>query len=47
MSEGCLLPMARRMPERISVVEEIIKAVQEQGITVVMAVGMGYFIFFI
>ena len=39
--------MARRMPERISVVEEIIKAVQEQGITVVMAVGMGYFIFFI
>jgi hypothetical protein len=24
-------------------VEEIIKAVQEQGITVVMAVGMGYF----
>jgi len=27
--------------------EEIIKAVQEQGITIVMAVGMGYFIFFI
>jgi len=47
MSEGCLRPMARRMPERTSRVEEIIKAVQEQGITVVMAVGMGYFIFFI
>jgi hypothetical protein len=47
MSVGCLLPMARRMPERTSWVEEIIKAVQEQGITVVMAVGMGYFIFFI
>ena len=47
MSEGCLLPMARRMPERTSELEEIIKAVQEQGITVVMAVGMGYFIFFI
>ena len=47
MSVGCLLPMARRTPERISEVEEIIKAVQEQGITVVMAVGMGYFIFFI
>jgi hypothetical protein len=47
MSVGCLLPMARRMPERTSCVEEIIKAVQEQGITVVMAVGMGYFIFFI
>jgi|TARA_B110000908_G_C9837661_1_gene264231 ATP-dependent RNA circularization protein (DNA/RNA ligase family) len=28
-------------------VDEIIKAVQDQGITVVMAVGMGYFIFFI
>ena len=28
-------------------VEEIIKAVQDEGITVVMAVGMGYFIFFI
>lgn len=27
--------------------DEIIKAVQDQGITVVMAVGMGYFIFFI
>ena len=47
MSEGYLLPMARRTPERISVMEDIIKAVQEQGITVVMAVGMGYFIFFI
>ena len=47
MSVGCLLPMARRMPERTSVMEEIIKAVQEQGITIVMAVGMGYFIFFI
>jgi hypothetical protein len=47
MSEGCLLPMARRTPERTSCVEEIIKAVQEQGITIVMAVGMGYFIFFI
>ena len=39
--------MARRTPERISCVEEIIKAVQDEGITVVMAVGMGYFIFFI
>jgi hypothetical protein len=47
MSVGCLPPMARRMPERTSVMEEIIKAVQEQGITIVMAVGMGYFIFFI
>jgi|TARA_B110000967_G_scaffold187751_1_gene209935 hypothetical protein len=47
MSEGCLLPMARRTPERISEVEEIIKAVQDYGITTVMAVGMGYFIFFI
>ena len=27
--------------------EEIIKTVQEQGIVVVMAVGMAYFIFFI
>ena len=47
MSVGCLQPMARRTPERISCVEEIIKAVQDEGITVVMAVGMGYFIFFI
>jgi len=47
MSEGCLLLMARRTPERISEVEEIIKAVQDYGITTVMAVGMGYFIFFI
>ncbi len=47
MSVGCLLPMARRTPERISCVEEIIKAVQEHVITVVMAVGMCYFIFFI
>ena len=47
MSVGCLLPMARRTPERISEVEEIIKAVQDYGITTVMAVGMGYFIFFI
>jgi hypothetical protein len=39
--------MARRTPERISEVEEIIKAVQDYGITTVMAVGMGYFIFFI
>ena len=43
----CLRPMARRMAERISCVEDIIKAVQDEGITVVMAVGMGYFIFFI
>jgi hypothetical protein len=28
-------------------VDEIIKAVQDYGITTVMAVGMGYFIFFI
>jgi|TARA_R110001583_G_scaffold13416_9_gene57777 hypothetical protein len=28
-------------------VEEIVKAVQEHGITTVLAVGMGYFIFFI
>jgi len=28
-------------------VEEIVKAVQDYGITTVMAVGMGYFIFFI
>ena len=27
--------------------EEIVKAVQDYGITTVMAVGMGYFIFFI
>lgn len=27
--------------------EEIIKAVQEHGITTVLAVGMGYFIYFI
>ena len=27
--------------------EEIVKAVQEHGITTVLAVGMGYFIFFI
>jgi|TARA_R110000744_G_scaffold233308_1_gene351288 hypothetical protein len=47
MSEGYRPPMARRTPERISIMEDIIKAVQEQGITVVMAVGMGYFIFFI
>ena len=47
MSVGCLRPMARRTPERISEVEEIIKAVQDYGITTVMAVGMGYFIFFI
>ena len=47
MSEGYRQPMARRTPERISVMDDIIKAVQEQGITVVMAVGMGYFIFFI
>ena len=39
--------MARRTPERISQVEEIVKAVQEHGITTVLAVGMGYFIFFI
>ena len=39
--------MARRTPERISEVEEIIKAVQDYGITTVMAVGTGYFIFFI
>ena len=47
MSVGCLLQTARRTPERISEVEEIIKAVQDYGITTVMAVGMGYFIFFI
>ena len=47
MSEGYRPPMARRTPERISIMEDIIKAVQEQGITVVMSVGMGYFIFFI
>ena len=47
MFEGCLLPMVRRTPERISQVEEIVKAVQEHGITTVLAVGMGYFIFFI
>ena len=39
--------MVRRTPERISQVEEIVKAVQEHGITTVLAVGMGYFIFFI
>jgi hypothetical protein len=47
MSVGCLLQTARRTPERISEVDEIIKAVQDYGITTVMAVGMGYFIFFI
>ena len=39
--------MARRMPERINSLQEIIKTVQDYGITTVMAVGMGYFIFFI
>ena len=39
--------MARRMPERINSLQEIIKVVQDYGITTVMAVGMGYFIFFI
>lgn len=39
--------MARRMPERTSKLEEIVRAVQDYGITTVMAVGMGYFIFFI
>mgnify|MGYP006997617974 FL=1 len=47
MFEGCLPPTARRTLERISKVEEIIKAVQDYGITTVMAVGMGYFIYFI
>ena len=47
MSVRCLLQTARRTPERISEVDEIIKAVQDYGITTVMAVGMGYFIFFI
>ena len=47
MSVGCRLQTARRTPERISEVDEIIKAVQDYGITTVMAVGMGYFIFFI
>ena len=47
MFEGCLRPTARRTLERISKVEEIIKAVQDYGITTVMSVGMGYFIYFI
>jgi hypothetical protein len=51
MSKECRRPTVRRTPERIKNLDDpvsvIVQAVQDYGITTIMAVGMGYFIFFI